>query len=159
LEAAKYIKEKYPKTRFHVCGFCEEEYVELLEEYQNKRIIKYHGMINDIREILKTTHCTVHPTYYQEGLSNVLLESAACVRPLISTNRSGTREVIDDGLNGYLINTKDIQDLIYKIEKFIHLDFLDKKRMGQLGRKKVTEEFNRELIIEKYILEIDKALK
>ncbi|HAK74624.1 MAG TPA: glycosyltransferase family 1 protein, partial [Sporomusaceae bacterium] len=107
LEAALYIRDKYPNTRFHVCGFCEEEYEENLKILHSKGIIQYHGLQKDIREILKKTHCTIHPTYYPEGMSNVLLESAACGRPVITTNRSGCREIVDDGISGYLVNVKN----------------------------------------------------
>src|SRR5699024_2662068 len=89
LEAAKYIKEKYPNTEFHICGFTEEDYEDILKDYEDKGIIIYHGMVRDIREVLRFTHCTVHPTYYPEGMSNVLLESAASGRPVITTDRSG----------------------------------------------------------------------
>ena len=155
LEAAEYITQKYPNTKFHICGFCEDEYEETLEDYQNRGIIEYHGMVSDVREILKITHCTVHPTYYPEGLSNVLLESAASGRPIISTNRSGTRETIDDGVNGFLIEEKKTEDLIEKIEKFIKLTFKDKQKMGKHGRKKVEVHFDRNYIINAYLRELD----
>lgn len=155
LEAAEFITKKYQNTRFHICGFCEEEYEDILEDYQNKGIITYHGMVSDVRDILKTTHCTVHPTYYPEGLSNVLLESAASGRPIISTNRSGTRETIDDGKNGYLVKQKDSEDLIEKIEKILALTYEKKKEMGLNGRKKVEEQFNREIVVNAYFSELD----
>lgn len=154
LEAAEYITKKYPKARFHVCGFCEEEYEDILDEYEKKNIIKYHGMLNDVREIIKKTHCTVHPTYYPEGLSNVLLESAASGRPIISTNRSGTRETIEDSVNGFLVEEKNTRDLIEKIEKFINLSFNKKKKMGLYGRKKVEKEFNREIVVNSYLEQV-----
>lgn len=154
LEAAEYITYKYPNTKFHVCGFCEEEYENTLENYQNRDIITYHGMVNDIRQIIRHTHCTVHPTYYPEGLSNVLLESAACERPLITTNRSGAREVVDNGVNGYLINIKDTKDLIEKLEDFINLDYLEKKKMGKKGRRKTVKEFDRKFIVKEYLKEV-----
>ena len=154
LEAAEYITKKYPNTKFHVCGFCEDEYEEILADYQNNGIIEYHGMLDDVREILKNTHCTVHPTYYPEGLSNVLLESAASGRPIISTDRSGTRETIDNGVNGFLIKERNTEDLIEKIEKFITLSFKEKYKMGIRGREKVEYEFNRNIVIEKYLEEI-----
>lgn len=155
LEAAEYITKKYPNTKFHVCGFCEEEYEKNLRDYQNRGIIIYHGMVDDVRNILKQTHCTVHPTYYPEGLSNVLLESAASERPLITTDRSGTREVVDDGVNGYLIETKDSNDLIIKLEKFIKLEYSKKIRMGKMGRQKVLNEFNREIVVNRYLKELN----
>lgn len=155
LEAAKYIKNKYPYTKFHVCGSLEEDYSNKIFEYQKNKIIEYHGRINDIREILKISHCTVHPTYYPEGMSNVLLESAASGRPIISTNRSGTREIIDDGVNGYLIKERDTEDLIDKLEDFLRLTINEKKNLGLAGREKVVQEFDRQIVIKQYLNEIE----
>ena len=157
LSAAKYIRNKYPNTKFHICGFCEENYEEKLRQYEQAGIIIYHGMIKDVRNILEKVHCTIHPTFYPEGLSNVLLESAASARPIITTNRSGTREVVDNEVNGYLVNTKDSIDLIKKIECFIKLSYSEKKMMGQKGREKVVREFDREIVIESYYNEVKQA--
>lgn len=154
LDAAEFIKNKYPSTMFHICGYLEDHYEQILKDYEQRGIIQYHGMINDIREILMHTHCTVHPTYYPEGLSNVLIESAASGRPIISTDRSGTRETIDDEINGYLIEEKNSKDLIMKIEKFINLPNNEKKQMGLNGRKKVEKEFDREIVVESYLKEV-----
>ena len=150
LEAAKYIRNKYPNTRFHICGFCEEDYEDILKEYQNQGIIIYHGLLDDVRKILKITHCTIHPTYYPEGMSNVLLESCACARPIITTDRSGCKEIVDDGINGYIIKQKDSNDLIDKIEKFLNLDYEDKKLMGLYARNKVESEFDRNIVVNIY---------
>ena len=111
-------------------------------------------MVKDIRNILGKIHCTVHPSYYPEGLSNVLLESAACERPLITTNRSGTREVVDDGINGYLVHLKDSNDLIKKLEKFIELEYEEKKRMAKMSRIKVESDYDREIVVNYYVKEV-----
>src|SRR5699024_1968889 len=121
LEAAKYIKQKHPNTEFHICGFCEEDYEEILQEYEDKGIIIYHGMVRNIIDVLKDMHCTVHPTYYPEGMSNVLLESAASGKPIITTNRSGCKEIVDHDINGYIVPIKAEVKLIEKINKFIKL--------------------------------------
>jgi glycosyltransferase involved in cell wall biosynthesis len=159
LEAAEYIRGKYPKTRFHVLGFCEEAYEEKLKAMQDKGIIQYHGMQNDVREFHKISHCTIHPTYYPEGMSNVLLESAACGRPIITTNRSGCREIVEDGVNGYIIEQKNSQDLIEKIERFIQIEYSEKKQMGILGRVKVEKEFDRNIVVDAYIEELKEVLE
>ncbi|TSB48571.1 glycosyltransferase family 4 protein [Alkalicoccobacillus porphyridii] len=157
LEAAEFIKGKYPNTRFHICGFCEEAYEDKLYKYHNEGIIHYHGMIRNINNILERTHCTIHPTYYPEGLSNVLLESAAVGRPIITTDRSGCREVVDDGINGYIVKANNSEDLILKIEGFLKLEFLVKKQMGLAGRKKVEKSFDRNTVIKAYMEEINKC--
>lgn len=154
LEAAEYIREKYPNTRFHICGFCEQAYEQRLQELHDKGVIIYHGMVRDVRQVIAQTHCTIHPTYYPEGLSNVLLESAACARPLITTNRSGCREVIDDGVNGFVVEQKNARDLIEKIETFLALPWEQKKAMGIAGRKKMEREFDRQIVVEKYLEEL-----
>lgn len=155
LKAAKYIRNKYPNTKFHICGFCEEEYEDILKEYQDKGIIIYHGLVDDVREILKLTHCTIHPTYYPEGMSNVLLESCACARPIITTDRNGCREIVDDGINGYIVKQKDSKDLIDKIEKFLNLSYEEKKEMGLNARKKVEQDFDRNIVVRNYIYTIN----
>ena len=126
-----------------------------LSDLQEKNIIKYHGLVEDVREVLKNVHCTVHPTYYPEGMSNVLLESCASARPIITTNRSGCREIVDDGVNGFIVNQKDSKDLIEKIEEFINLGYLDKKQLGLNARKKVEKEFDRKIVINEYLKEIN----
>lgn len=154
LEMAKAIRMKYPQTRFHICGFCEEAYEDTVKELQKKGIVIYHGLVKNMREIYENVHCVVHPTYYPEGLSNVLLEASACARPIITTDRSGCREVIDDGVNGYIVKQQDSRDLIEKVEKFISLTYEQKKAMGQAGRAKVEKEFDRQIVIEKYLEEM-----
>ncbi|PEU59996.1 glycosyltransferase family 1 protein [Priestia megaterium] len=159
LESAEYIKGKYPNTVFHVLGFCEDKYEEKLREMQEQGIIKYHGLQNDVKSFHKLNHCTIHPTYYPEGMSNVLLESAACGRPVITTNRSGCREVVNHGENGYIVQPKNTKELIEKIEMFLSLSHEEKKHMGISGRNKVEKEFNRNLVINAYMEEIKKVLK
>ncbi len=159
LEAARAIRKKYPNTVFHVCGFCESEYDGKLQEYVDDGSVIYHGMVRDVREIHKQVHCVIHPTYYPEGLSNVLLEACASGRPIITTDRSGCREVVDDGKNGFIVKQQDTKDLIRVIEKFLSLSSEEKKIIGLAGRKKVEEEFDRQIVVEKYMNELKKVVR
>lgn len=154
LEAAQKIKAQYSNTEFHVCGFCEKEYEGKLFELNENGTVIYHGMVNDISEFLKDIHCVIHPTYYPEGMSNVLLEACASGRPIITTDRSGCREVVDDGVNGYMIPQKDSDALIEAIEKFIHLSEDEKRNMGVEGRHKVEQQFDRKIVVDAYMKEL-----
>src|SRR5699024_6708338 len=60
LEAARYIKNKYKNTKFHICGFLEGDYKEIISKAESENIIEYHGMVDDVRKILSRTHCTIH---------------------------------------------------------------------------------------------------
>lgn len=155
LEAAKVIKGKYSNTEFHVLGFCEQEYEAQLQKLTEDGIINYHGLQKDVIPFLKETSCLIHPSYYPEGMSNVLLEASASGRPVITTNRSGCREIIDDGKTGYIIEIKKSQQLIDKIEEFLKLSNDQRKQMGLEARKKVEKEFDRNIVIEEYFKEME----
>lgn len=155
LEMAEAIKLKYPDTEFHICGFCEQDYEARIRKMERQGIVVYHGMVRNIREILEKVHCTVHPTYYPEGMSNVLLESSACARPIITTDRSGCREIIEDGKNGYIVEQKNSGDLTDKVEQFLKLPWEEKRAMGIYGRKKVEKEFDRQIVVDAYLREMD----
>ena len=157
LAAAKAIRKKYPNTEFHICGFCESEYQGKLDEYNENGTVIYHGMIRDVAAFLEDIHCVIHPTYYPEGLSNVLLESCASGRPIITTDRSGCREVVDDGTNGYMISCQNGEKLIQAVEKFMLLSNDERKQMGLAGRAKVEKEFNRQIVVNKYMDEVEKV--
>ena len=122
----------------------------MLKEYEEQKIIQYHGMIQDTREFLAKSHCTIHPSYYPEGMSNVCLESAACGRPVITTDRSGCRETVEDGVTGYIFPQKDREALKGKIRAFLELDHEERKKMGLAGRRKMVEEFDRRIVVEEY---------
>lgn len=158
IDTALYIRQKYPHTEFHVYGFCEQAYEEKLKKLQEQGIVIFHGMIKDIAGALESTSCLLHPSYYPEGLSNVLLEASAIGRPIITTNRPGCREVIDDGVNGYLVEQKNSQDLIEKVEKFLNLTQEEKIELGHNARAKVEKEFDRQIIVAQYMKDIAKAI-
>ncbi|MCG1009931.1 glycosyltransferase family 4 protein, partial [Salinicoccus sp. ID82-1] len=151
LAAAKHIRNKYPQSVFHILGFCEEDYQARLRQLHNEGIVNYHGMQRDIRPFLEKVHCTVHPSFYPEGLSNVLLESAACGRPLITTDRPGCREVVEEGYNGYLVETRNTATLIEAIERFIDLPYEEKVKLGENSRKKVESEYDRTIVVNSYL--------
>ena len=151
LEAAEYISRKHPNVEFHICGFCESEYNGKLQQMSDMGVVKYHGMIRDVAGFMSNMNAIIHPTYYPEGISNVLLESCAIGRPIITTDRSGCREVVDDGVNGFMIPQKNSQALIEAIEKFIGLDFEQKRKMGAEARAKVEREFDRNIVVQRYV--------
>ena len=154
LEAAEYIRSKYPETRFHICGEPEQDYTQRLTSLHDKEVIVFHGNVRDMTQIYKNVSCTIHPSYYPEGLSNVLLESCASARPIITTDRAGCREVVDNGVNGYICKQNDSQDLIKQIEKFLSLSLVERKQMGLEGRRKVEKEFDRQIVVKKYLEEL-----
>ncbi len=157
LDAAEEIKSRHDNVEFHVCGFCEPEYNGRLQKMHDSGIVNYHGMIRDVTDFMGDMHCIIHPTYYPEGISNVLLESCATGRPIITTDRSGCREVVEDGSNGYMIPQRNSKALVDAVEKFLALSWNEKKQMGLNARVKVEKEFDRQIVVERYVDEVEKA--
>lgn len=150
LYVAEKIREKRKDVRFHVCGFYEDDYKDKIEELSSKGVIIYHGVVKDMAKFYPSIDCTVLPSYYPEGLSNVLLESCASGRPIITTDRPGCREVVKDGINGFVIKQKDSDDLLRVVNRFLKLDYLTRNELGYNARNKVEEEFDRKIVIKKY---------
>lgn len=158
LAMAEEIKKIYPATEFHVCGFCEDKYEGRFKELIEKKIVYYHGMIRDVSGFMGKMHCIVHPTYYPEGLSNVLLEACSSGRPVITTDRNGCREVVDDGINGYLVPERDSKELVKAVKKFLALPWERKLKMGLEGRRLVEREFDRQIVVNAYMQEIENGI-
>ncbi len=155
LACAKNVKEKYANAKFLIAGWNEEEkYKAIVAEYEKAGYVEYIGFRRDINEWIAKCHCTVLPSHGGEGVPNVLLESAATGRACIGSKISGTMDVIDESRTGYLFETGNVDDLIAKVEHFLALSFEEKKAMGLAGRVKVEKEFNREIVIRKYLEEI-----
>lgn len=156
LDAAKAIKGKYPNTNFYIAGFIEEgEYKEKVDSYGDAVVPL--GFIKDITAEIKKCHCTILPSHGGEGVPNVLLESAAMGRICIGSAIPGTSDVIDDGKTGYLFEPGNTEKLIEAIEKVVKLTAEQKNEMGLAGRAKVEKEFNRQIVIQKYVDEVEKA--
>lgn len=158
LEAAETLRKTHPEVRFHICGGCEQSYEELLRRKDEEGVIIYHGRVKNIAAIHEISQCTVHPTYYPEGMSNVLLESCASGRPIITTDRPGCREIVEDGVNGFVVRQKDSADLIEKLERFLSLSWEQRRDMGLAGRAKVEREFDRQVVVNKYLGELHDGL-
>lgn len=159
ISAAELLKGK---AEFHVIGVIDDEHYNNIITHHNKdNTIIYHGSQKDVKPFIRESHCVVLPSYH-EGMSNVLLEAASMGRALITTNVCGCREIVDNGVNGYLCNVRDANDLYRKINQFIGLNRTEMIEMGIKGRKKIAKVFDRSIIVEEYckeIREIERRMK
>ena len=160
LGAAKRIHREHANTMFHICGRCDDErYLGLLKEAEKDGYIRYHGEQKNMLPFFEMAHCIVHPSYYPEGMSNVLLEAAAHCRPIIATDRAGCRETVDAGKSGFVIPIKDEDALVKALESFLAMSYESKREMGLAGRKKIETEFDRQLVVQAYSEEISRIFE
>lgn len=153
-EAAKIVKKEFPNVSFNVCGFIEPDAglginKEKIKEWENEGTINYLGSSDDIKTIINQHQVIVLPSY-REGTPKTLLEAAATAKPIITTNAPGCKEVVKDGINGYLCKVKDSLDLSSQMKRMILLSREERKAMGNEGRKLIETSFAQEFVISKY---------
>jgi len=162
VEAAKILKKKYPNVRFQLLGQLDVEnrtaiLREQVDEWVSEDIVEYLGTTDNVIPYITQADCIVLPSY-REGLSRTLLEASAMTRPIIATNVTGCREVVDDGENGYLCKVKDSADLVNKLELMLMLPSEQRADMGRKGREKMQREFDEKMIVKRYIEVVEEAI-
>jgi len=152
VEAARVVKETFPMARFQLLGPRDERNPTVvsvgdLARWQEEKIITWLGETTDVRPIMAQADVVVLPSY-REGTPRALLEAAAMAKPIITSETVGCREVVEDGVNGFLVPVKNVQALT---KAMIHLiqDSALRERMGKAGRAKVEQEFEERSVIKK----------
>jgi glycosyltransferase involved in cell wall biosynthesis len=102
--------------------------------------VKWLGPRSDIPELLAKANVFCAPTYYREGLPRVLIEAAAAGRPIVATDVPGCREVVIDGLNGYLVPPRNVNALADALASLLQ-DAQACERMGREGRQRFEKCF------------------
>lgn len=159
LGAAQMMKMRNEKLRFYLAGEYEEEtrsfYEPQIKELEQKNVIQYLGHIDNVREVMAKSHVIVHPSYH-EGMSNVLLEAAACGRPVLASDISGCVETFSEGESGFGFKVKSTEALVAAMEKILALSSEQRKSMGKAGRAWVEKNFDRNIVIKIYREEINR---
>lgn len=144
VEAAKKIKAKYPFINFNLVGPIDSNPSAISKEELDGWVkfgnINYLGKLSDVRPAIAESSVFVLPSY-REGTPRTVLESMAIGRPIITTDAPGCRETVIDGINGFLVSIKSVDDLVNAMEKFI-LDPSLIETMGAASRKLAEEKFN-----------------
>lgn len=147
LEAANTVQKLSTNYsyQFLIAGYLSKDY----EDLHFNRNVRYVGAIEDPKKVYSKVHFVINPSYH-EGMSNVLLEAAATGRPLLASDIPGCREIVSNN-NGFLFesrNSNAIVDSILKIDSLSHKDF---EEMGKRSRELVEKEFDRQIVVDKYL--------
>ena len=149
VEAAKILKSKKIKCRFLLIGDIDKKNPtslkkSILEEWNDQKIIEWLGWVENVKDILLETDILCLPSY-REGLPKSLLEGAAIGLPLVTCNTVGCREVVLDGINGYLVPIKESKKLALAILKLIENREL-RVSMGKESLRIAKSKFSSEII-------------
>jgi glycosyltransferase involved in cell wall biosynthesis len=147
LRAFSEIRRKKPNARLVIAG--EGYLMESLRDQVRRmglsdRVI-FSGFLEDIPRIIATFDVAVLPSYF-EGMGRALLEAMAMEKPVVGTRVGGIPDLIQEGVNGYLVNPGNEKELASAL-----LKILDDKglalEMGRAGRKKMTGRFSAESMV------------
>lgn len=137
-----------PEARFLIAGQCRDRkkffdaysVEDLTRLIGNDTRIRYVGYIEEVENIYQTSDIIVVPSRWQEPLGLINLEAGACYRPVVATRVGGIPEVIQDGVNGYLVEPGDMDALVQRTQHLINTPGA-RQRMGAAGRRQVEEKF------------------
>ena len=128
-QAARALKERFPKAEFHLVGpfdpnpdrITEDE----VKEWVSEGTLVHHGMVRDVAGVLEKMHVFVLPTWYREGVPHATLEALSMGRPVVTTDSVGARETVTltsrgqlqkrstarimEGHNGIMVAPRDVE--------------------------------------------------
>jgi glycosyltransferase involved in cell wall biosynthesis len=155
VEAARIIHRKYPNVKCQLLGFLDVKNPtavtsEQMQDWVDEGVVEYLGATEDVKPYLAASDVIVLPSY-REGVPRSLLEAAAIGRPIVTTDAVGCRDAVDDGVNGFLCNICDADDLVEKMIRMMVLSPSDRIAMGAAGRAKMEQEFDEQIVINRYL--------
>ena len=160
VQAARLIKKIYPDVICALLGPIDNDNPSAISETQmqfwvNEGTVSYWGKTNDVRIQIAKADCIVLPSY-REGTPRSLLEAAAMSRPLVASNVPGCREVIQDGVNGFMCEPRNSHSLATAMKNILNLSSTTLKSMGRASRQVAEIKFDEQIVIKKYINSLEK---
>ena len=117
-----------------------------LAEWNDSGSIEWWGKMSNMESVLPQASIICLPSY-REGIPKVLIEAAACGRPIVTTDVPGCRDVVQHYVNGMLVPAKNSDVLAHTIRVLLANSAL-RARMGDAGRK-IAAHFSQDIVIEK----------
>lgn len=155
-QAASIVKEKYPNIHVELLGPMDPSYPKSVPESrvkadETKGLLKYIGFTRQMQDTYKRRGIVVvMPSSYGEGLNRSLMEACATGKPIITTDIPGCRETVDDGVNGYIVPSRNAKALADAMMKYLALTDEEKESFCIASREKAEKVFDIRHVISVY---------
>jgi colanic acid/amylovoran biosynthesis glycosyltransferase len=160
LNAIRILLDRGFDIEYSICGGGPEEGLlkYMIQELNLQDSVKLMGKVSssEVAEHLIRADLFLLPSIY-EGIANAAIEAMASGVPIISTTCGGMEELIDNGKNGFLVRRFSADEIARAIESLIQ-DPLETRRMSVEARRKIEEQFNLDLQINKFLHEYEKVV-
>ncbi len=117
-----------------------------LAQWRSAGVVEWWGRRIDMPEVFLQASIVCLPTTYGEGIPKVLIEAAACGRPIVAYDVPGCREIVRNGKNGLLVPRGDVAGLASAVSTLLADSDL-RANMGRKGREIAVEEFSEALVV------------
>lgn len=150
MDAVREMRRQNIPFEMHMCGDFDHgnrssATYEDLVQWKEEGLIDWSGQLDDVRDKLAAADMVVLPSY-REGTPRSLLEAMAVGRPLVTTDVPGCRNVVQNAVNGFLVNSHDPAMLAEALAKLIEDESL-RERMGPASRELAEAIFDEREVI------------
>jgi glycosyltransferase involved in cell wall biosynthesis len=123
-----------------------------LAEWARGNDVELLDPVGDVRPVLGKADCVVLPSYYPEGTPRSLLEAAAMGKAIITTDTPGCRNVVEQGVNGFLCQPRSVSALVSAIEAYLQFDEGARARAGAASRLMAEERYDERIVLNHYAM-------
>lgn len=150
IEAARILNSRSIHARFVLVGDTDLQNPSAIPQgqlsaWRAEGIIEWWGHMKDMPTVFSEAHIVCLPSF-REGLPKVLIEAAACGRPIVATDAPGCREIVKNEVNGLLVPVRNEMELANAVQRLIESPEL-RQKMGTRGREIVLREFSVEKVV------------
>ncbi len=154
-QAVKSLRQKGHSIHLKIAGIYDPNDLDTINKTQMEELIKqglveHLGYVEDVRFLIQQSDCLVLPSY-REGLPRVLLEANAMQCPTIVTHVPGCKDIVKEGVNGFLCPPRCSKSLERALQKFMALSEKEKEKLGINGRKMILQNFTTHHVQKFYI--------
>jgi glycosyltransferase involved in cell wall biosynthesis len=119
----------------------------LARELGIEKRTKFLGIRRDIPQLMNAADAYVMSSSW-EGMPNVLLEASATGLPIVATDVGGNREIVLDGVTGFLVPPRNPEALARTMLRIMDLSDEERKEMGKRARKHIEVKFNLDRVVD-----------
>ncbi len=155
IESIRTLRKEDVDITLYVAGIVDEKDpdripLERIEEWQNEGLLEWLGMRSDVEVLLKDCNIMVLPTKYAEGIPRIILEACSVGRACIVGNMPGCRTIIDNGVNGIILQEHSVDELSTSLKLLCENSEL-RSAFGVLSSEIIKKRFSKDIIVKKTI--------
>ena len=149
ITAAQSVVSRHPKTTFLIVGDRDVAKADAVTEMDLAHAgshpwLRILGHREDMPQLYWAMDLLLHPSH-REGLPYVPIEASACGLPVIATDIRGCREIVHDGVTGYLVPARDAQALADATCRLLE-DETARAAFGRNGRDVAVRTFDQRIV-------------